>query len=316
MAWLSGYSKRKKLTLTGGASGAQTSFQLKLTIAYDGDMQSDFDDIRFTQSDGTTLIDAWLEVKTDDTSATVWAEFPTTPANTVEQDYYMYYGNGSAVSDWDGPATFLFFDDTEARSNGDLLTAHGWTQDAGTGGKYSTTRPKYGNIGIELGSSDVEQRYHKTPNIALPYTFEYWTYSTTPDTSTIIDSWVWVDGFLTAAILDGYNNANWQLYHGGYYTSSTTVTVGWHHVELDVKSDGSGDVYIDGNLLNISFPSATISAGEIGIRKYTNTAKGYFDNILKRKYASGPPTYAFGSEESAPTEGNPFWYYNMLRRRN
>ena len=107
MAWLSGWDKRKEITLTGGASGAQTDFQLSLSVTYDSDMLSNFDDLRFTQSDGTTLIDAWCEVKVDDTSATIWVEFPSTPANTVEQIYYMYYGKSDAASNWNGSATFI-----------------------------------------------------------------------------------------------------------------------------------------------------------------------------------------------------------------
>jgi hypothetical protein len=124
MAWLSGYSKRKELVLTGGASGALSDFQLSIAVSYEAAMQGDFDDIRFTQSNGTTEIDAWLETKTDDTSATVWVEFPSTPANTVEQDYYMYYGNGSAVSDWDIANTFIFGNEF------DSLTA--WSTVSGT----------------------------------------------------------------------------------------------------------------------------------------------------------------------------------------
>jgi hypothetical protein len=114
MAWLPGYSKRKELPLTGGASGAQTDFQLKLTVSYEAAMDGEFDDIRFTQADGETLVDAWAEVIVTDTSAVVWVEFPTTPANTVEQDYYMYYGNTGAASDWSGVETFEFFDDFES----------------------------------------------------------------------------------------------------------------------------------------------------------------------------------------------------------
>jgi hypothetical protein len=112
MAWLSGYSKRKKITLTGGTSGAQTDYQVKLAVTYDSDIQADFDDLRFTQSDGVTLIDAWLESKIDSTSAVVWVETDT-PANGVDADIYMYYGNGSVASDWDGDETFEFFDDFE-----------------------------------------------------------------------------------------------------------------------------------------------------------------------------------------------------------
>ncbi len=113
MAYLSGYSKYKVLTLTGGASGAQTAFQLKLAVSYEAAMQGDFDDLRFTRADGTTLIDACAEVIVTDTSATVWVEFPTTPANTVEQIYRMYYGNASAANYWDGDATFECFDGFE-----------------------------------------------------------------------------------------------------------------------------------------------------------------------------------------------------------
>jgi hypothetical protein len=117
MAWLAGgYSKRKPITITGGASGAQTDFQLKLNAVYAAAMQSDFDDLRFTQANGTTLIDAWLESKVNDDSAMVWAEFPTTPANTVEQTYYMYYGNAGAASDWDIEATFLLGDNLNDNS--------------------------------------------------------------------------------------------------------------------------------------------------------------------------------------------------------
>ena len=93
VGWLSGYSHRKKITLTGGSDGAQTDYQIKLAVTYDADMQADFDDLRFTQADGITLLDAWLESKTDSTSAVVWVKFPTTPANGEEQTYYMYYEN-------------------------------------------------------------------------------------------------------------------------------------------------------------------------------------------------------------------------------
>lgn len=62
MAYLPGYSKYKVLTLTGGASGALTNHQLKIAVSYEAAMQGDFDDLRFTQADGTTLVDAWAEV--------------------------------------------------------------------------------------------------------------------------------------------------------------------------------------------------------------------------------------------------------------
>lgn len=130
MAWYDpDWLHRKPLTLTGGPSGGQSDFQLAISVSYAAAMQGDFDDIRFTQADGTTQVDVWAEVIVIATSAIVLVEFPTTPANTVEQDYYMYYGNSGAASDWDGSGTFAFFDDGEGRTDGQgLKTVGGWVQ--------------------------------------------------------------------------------------------------------------------------------------------------------------------------------------------
>ena len=109
-------TRRTRIILTGAVSGALSDYQLKLAAAYAAAMQNNFNDLRFTQADMQTLIDAWLEDKSDGVSADVWSEFPTTPANGVDQDYYMYYGNAGAASDWGGAATFEFFDGFEGTS--------------------------------------------------------------------------------------------------------------------------------------------------------------------------------------------------------
>jgi hypothetical protein len=114
MAWYNAsWTKRKKITLTGGSDGAQANYQLKLAVTYDSDMQADFDDLRFTKSDGTTLVNAWLESSSASSSAVIWVKFVTTPANTLTEDYYMYYGNSGASSAWSGADTFNFFDGFE-----------------------------------------------------------------------------------------------------------------------------------------------------------------------------------------------------------
>ncbi len=110
------YTRRKKIILTGASSGALAAHQLKLTALWEAAMQADYDDARFTDADMQTLIDAWLESKTDSTTADIWAEFPTTPADGVEKTKaYMYYGNAGSSSDWNGENTFLQF--TENRTD-------------------------------------------------------------------------------------------------------------------------------------------------------------------------------------------------------
>jgi len=79
-------------------------------------MQADFDDIRFTSSDGTTLIDHWLESKTDSTTADFWVEIPSIPASPNTTMIYIYYGNSSASSASNGDNTFLLFDNFDGVS--------------------------------------------------------------------------------------------------------------------------------------------------------------------------------------------------------
>jgi len=319
MAWLAGYSKRKAITITGGASGAQTDFQLSLAVSYEAAMQGDFDDLRFTQADGETLIDAWLKAKVDGSSADVWAEFPTTPANTVEQTYYMYYGNAGAASDWDGAATFLFYDDGEGHSDGDSITTGGWTIAGGTY-EYDNSKAYAGSMSL-YGNSYGNWAWQNFTNPAA-------------DGSAVLEFDIYDNGgsygaaFITNqtgtdAIVFGYysnHSATYYIteYGTGYISLADTVTrsVGWHHFKMEVAADGSAKFTIDGDESTTTAPAGELDdAGRVHIRDYSNSLC-WWDRIRVRKYAANPPTYAFGAEESAPSGGNPFWYYNMLKRRN
>jgi hypothetical protein len=119
---LSGYGYFKQITVTGTAVGAQSNYQMKLTV-YKGagtdsgssvylnsHVQDDFDDIRFTNSSGTQL-DYWIESSVSGTSAVVWVEFDSIPASPSTASFYINYGNASATAGSNGGNTFVFFDD-------------------------------------------------------------------------------------------------------------------------------------------------------------------------------------------------------------
>lgn len=112
------WSKRRFITLLGKSSGTQIDYQVKLNIDYDQDMNPDFSDLRFTKSDGITLLDSWLEIYVESTSATVWVKTDT-PADGVESIIYMYYDNYIATDIWNGSGTFIEFIDKD--------TTSGWT---------------------------------------------------------------------------------------------------------------------------------------------------------------------------------------------
>ncbi len=107
----SSWPYRKAITITGSTAGAQTNYQVNVNVTYSSNMKSDFSDIRFTDSDGTTLLNQWMESDTASTSASFWVKIPSIPASPSTTTIYMYYGNASAVSASSGDNTFNFFDD-------------------------------------------------------------------------------------------------------------------------------------------------------------------------------------------------------------
>ncbi len=160
MGWLTGWLHRKSVPLSR-ASGAVTNYQMKLFVGESsgaagedvdcgGLCQTDFDDIRFTASDGTTLLDYWIESITGATPnqlATIWIEFDS--IGTGATTFYMYFGNAGAAAASNGASTFLFFEDFEWGVNGDNLNisggGHTWTTvqgfaDIATGKFYSGSR--------------------------------------------------------------------------------------------------------------------------------------------------------------------------------
>lgn len=65
---------------------------IRINVTYDSDMQSDFDDVRFTNSSEDTELGYWLEQKADGSSAIFRVR------TNGETSIYMYYGNDGASS--------------------------------------------------------------------------------------------------------------------------------------------------------------------------------------------------------------------------
>jgi len=160
-SWLAGYSYRKAITISS-ASGAVTNYQMMLllgessgatgeTVDCGGLCQTDFDDIRFTTSDGTTLLDYWIESisgTTPNQLATTWIEFNS--IGTGATLFYMYYGNGAAVSYSNISNTMLFGDDFNRDDSGTV--GNGW-------GEVETTSIISNNIVANHNGAGIAQIY-------------------------------------------------------------------------------------------------------------------------------------------------------------
>jgi hypothetical protein len=138
MAWLTGWSYRKSHVINY-AAGAGTLYQKQITVHYgsgtDGDddvylnshCRTDFGDVRFTDDDGSTLIDCWMESKVDGDNAVFWFE-EDDDLTTQNQALYVYYGKADATYPFGADqaqmdATFL----AAAHFYGSEVPPTGWT---------------------------------------------------------------------------------------------------------------------------------------------------------------------------------------------
>lgn len=114
------WSYRRAITVTNAVSGFQSLLKIGNTTGGDtncnGHAQDDFDDLRFTEDDGQTLIPYWIENVTVDDQVWVWIN------NTAgDSTLYMYYGNATCGNVSDGEDTFILFDDfNDASFNGSM----------------------------------------------------------------------------------------------------------------------------------------------------------------------------------------------------
>lgn len=69
--------------------------------------QDDFDDIRFTQSDGSTELDFWQEGYVSGEYADFWIEFNSIAASPSSSTFYIYYDNSGASPASSGTDTFI-----------------------------------------------------------------------------------------------------------------------------------------------------------------------------------------------------------------
>ena len=323
MAWLSGWSKRQAIVLTGGSSGAQVDFQVELTVAYESDMKSDFSDLRFTKSDGTTLLDAWMESYTASTSATVWVETDT-PENTVESDIYMYYGKADALSDWNFDGTFIFGDPF----NNTALNTTRWTTVDGN--------PIYTIDAINhyLEITDMDESnwcngkgFHSKTTLSLPSEWIIEDAYSSDGLGMYHDSGA--NGDMFGSIFSLHNDAWSDSNYGIGFFHNQDAWGNAIHV-INTAGVGGNEDYSSGEIspsLPITYAikiwktggnihitedttervneanSETPDRIHLGIERYSTYSFGTkrFYAFKVRKYADNPPTYGFGSEENAPT---------------
>jgi hypothetical protein len=109
------WSYKMPLSVSNGNASTLTNYQVLATVNTSAlvtasKMKSDCSDMRFTDTDGTTLLNYWIESGCNTTTTKVWVKVPSIGASATK-NIFMYYGDASATSAADGTQTFQFFDD-------------------------------------------------------------------------------------------------------------------------------------------------------------------------------------------------------------
>jgi len=198
-AWLSGWSYRKSHTIVGSIAGAQTNYQVNITVynitgtssgayVYIGNKaKSNFGDIRFTSS-SDSLLDYWIE-EVGSNYAKFWVEIPNIPANPSSVTIYIYYGNSGATTRSNISKTFPLGDDFD---DGSINTSI-WTTTAESpteSGGVVTIQSASSKEGIRSGLT-FNQNYSLEMRLAKQSTAAYGVragFSNTPDFSSTFQS--------------------------------------------------------------------------------------------------------------------------------
>jgi len=86
------WTRMKQITLT--SSSPLSEYAVVINVEYDGDMQEDYDDLRFKHEENPSAwCDYWIEYS-DSTEALIWVKIDYIP--TGDSVLYMFYGNPSA----------------------------------------------------------------------------------------------------------------------------------------------------------------------------------------------------------------------------
>ena len=306
MAWLSGWSYRKSHVINY-AAGAGTLYQKQITVHYgsgtDGDddvylnshCRTDFGDVRFTDDDGTTLLDYWMESKVDSDNAVFWVEVAD-DLSTVNATIYVYYGKADATYPFGADqtqmdATFLFADHFYGTSL-DTTKWGSWLSGTGTvADSYLKMDSASWNLiatkTFTAGNAATHAKFiRKARGIDYDVLFRL------QDSSNFYQTYV--------------TTTSGQQYHKLHKNVTGTFTqIGTQvafipsldvaYVEQVCYYSSSLTAYIDGSYA-INATNTAFASGKIGIKSYKEY---WIDWIFTKKYVEPEPAHGtWGSEET------------------
>jgi hypothetical protein len=200
----------------------------------------------------------------------------------------MYYGKAVA-NYWDGAGTFpsLF-------SNFDNLT--GWTTRSGS--------PSVSGGELTLNNASISRAVTFPSDYSVRMRGKYSTAYQSTRFFLLDDTW---DINNRSGPYVGWRLGDIMNYDGSWNDGGDYTTGNYDVVEMRNVDDAAHtfDLMIN-DVLGISGAGYRNNLNMTTVGFYDSASGGFMvDWVLVRKYAANPPTYAFGSEESAPTGAAP-----------
>ncbi|MCA9354007.1 MAG: DUF2341 domain-containing protein [Candidatus Kaiserbacteria bacterium] len=304
------WSKRQRVRVINSDATPYTDVAVKLTVPYDADMQTDFDDLRFTDASGTTSIEYWKERYNTGSEATVWIKVPTLAADAVTE-IYMYYGNVSATSSSDASNTFDVYDDFE---DNDISEYSGDTHLFNTAGTFAYG----GGYGLDTAGNESAKATdgiaRTDVTVSQGQIIRYMQYvDTTAGSGDEVCTMFAVQSPVTnnnnyAVCLEQFGTDRISLVKDVQNTDSTgtlldtanaTFSTGWYEVEIDWQTDDTIDVALytaAGSLVaTTSATDSTYSSGGIGFTFWFQN--GGWDSVVAWPRTDSVPVVYFGDEQ-------------------
>lgn len=307
-AWLTGWSKRKTITITGQA-GAGTDYQVDFSIASaaggDFNLESHCtsfpNDIEVTDNDQTTPLDYWVEDLTVD-PIKMWVEVADDLGSNV--DIYVYYGKSGASSQSDGEATFSFFDDFSGTYPGTK-----WTGDTSYGSVSggiitvagdTNTRMIYSDV---TGGTNTAFRSRLKVSVFDPNNYHWFGYEHSADTD-----FIEIDISYNNVPNDGFTNYKKASSSSGSLTLSLVSADVLNYAIWEVRRNSITAVEtVRNNVQEYNYTDTTYIptiALNAALASYTSGGNIQCDWVCLRKYQVSEPAFSSaGGEESAPTAG-------------
>lgn len=279
---------RKNITFNNSAQASNlVNFPVQVALTSSNfdfsKAQSNGEDIRFTDSNGTTLLDYEIE-KWDNAGETawIWVNVPQINASSTTDSIYMYYGN-AAAADAENPSgtwnsNYALVHHLEQTADCPVTFLDSTTHN--NDGFCDGTAPTFTNSGKIDGARQINDfgwiYAADSPDFTSnQLTVSLWANQNSLSTSKSLASKWYYNTQGSWAIQTG-NSDNTQLQvfiansltdpgdnHG--ITDTGTWSTGWHNVTFTYDSAGSGNsgklkVYIDGVPQNLTFTGTIASS--------------------------------------------------------